>query len=509
MQRIRTAALIGMLLAACIVHMPGDVPSASAADDPVKFSKPTFVDPPKVLLGDSGDGRCQVTNPAQKCLQGVDDVLFGRTHVLRTDDVVFGYQGAYALFPSSSSTLPRSSAVIRALNDTSGRYSQPAVVGARMFNTPSDVAVTLVEDQQSQLLQWRLDDGTSAGTTSPLASGTIALSASQSTTSSRLAVIAGDFTGDGLDEIVVFPRGAGGISAAIVATAVNIQDPAQGLRFGPPFPLFTNDPSFEHIVPFSIARAIVPNANGTTLTGSGTPQVFAAGGEARSDCPSGTLGLSLESYSIDSNTLAVTAIVGTGIDTGGVATCLQFADLTTGRFATAQRDQLLLAYGEGGGTVKVVPFDFAVVGFESNNVPVVGAVPQTQFDTGLPVGGGASFIRGGRFDWSSPVDQAALLVSNAFNAQGINTLRILSFDQSFNATAGPVFQAGAMSGECTADMAVGNFNNQMANPGTPPPATIANPDLQVAIPFTDCQSTLALRIFSVARNTQLTRRCRT
>ena len=323
MQRTRTAALIGMLLAACIVYIPVEVPSASAADDPVKFSKPAFVDPPKVLLGDSGDGRCPVTNPPQKCLQGVDDVLFGRTHLLRTDDIVFGYQGAYALFPSSNSTLPRSSATIRALNDTSGRYSWPAVVGARMFNTGFDVAVTLVEDQQSQLLQWRLDNDVSAGTTSPLASGTISLPASQSTTSSRLAVIAGDFTGDGLDEIVVFPKGAGGISAAIVATAVNIQEPTQGLRFGPQFPLFTNDPRFNVGVPFSITRAIVPKAvpNGDRfdLIGSGTPQVFAAVGEAGSDCPTGIFGLSsVESYSIDPQSLALTPIIGVGFESRAV-----------------------------------------------------------------------------------------------------------------------------------------------------------------------------------------------
>ena len=47
-------------------------------------------------------------------------------------------------------------------------------------------------------------------------------------------------------------------------------------------------------------------------------------------------------------------------------------------------------------------------------------------------------------------------------------------------------------------MVVGNFDHQQANPGTPPPATIADPNLQVAIPFTNCdQETIALRIFDV------------
>ena len=119
------------------------------------------------------------------------------------------------------------------------------------------------------------------------------------------------------------------------------------------------------------------------------------------------------------------------------------------------------------------------------------AVQQPIYDTHYIVGGAGTFIRSGRFDWSSPVDQAALLISNDFNAPGINTLRILSFDHIFTTTAGPELQAGGTSGECVNDMAVGNFDHQQANPGTPPPATIANPNMQVAIPFTDCERPLS------------------
>src|SRR5262245_44543597 len=94
-------------------------------------------------------------------------------------------------------------------------------------------------------------------------------------------------------------------------------------------------------------------------------------------------------------------------------------------------------------------------------------------------GGGGFFVRRGRFGWGNAVDWAALLISNGFGQPGINTLRILKFNQTFATQAGPELQAGAMTNECVNDMAVGNFDNQQANPGTPPPATIANPNLQV------------------------------
>ena len=92
--RTRTA-LIVMLLGAWIITAPqatqGADRDARAPRDPVQFSPPTFVDPPKVLLGDAGNPRCP--DPSQPCLQNVDDLLFGRTHILCSDDFVFGFQG--------------------------------------------------------------------------------------------------------------------------------------------------------------------------------------------------------------------------------------------------------------------------------------------------------------------------------------------------------------------------------------------------------------------------------
>src|SRR5262249_62394414 len=66
MHRSRNLALVVVLLAVSSVTALGMLGGASAAGDPVKFSKPTFVDPPKVLQGDSGDGRCP--DPTHPCL---------------------------------------------------------------------------------------------------------------------------------------------------------------------------------------------------------------------------------------------------------------------------------------------------------------------------------------------------------------------------------------------------------------------------------------------------------
>ena len=121
-----------------------------------------------------------------------------------------------------------------------------------------------------------------------------------------------------------------------------------------------------------------------------------------------------------------------------------------------------------------------------------GASPWQQplFDTGLPVGGGGFFIRGRAVQleqsrWIRPRCSFPMTSMPRASTPCASSASI----KTFTTHAGPSFQAGAMAGECTNDMAVGNFDHQQANPGLPPPATIANPNLQVAIPFTDCNST--------------------
>lgn len=394
MKRIEKAVLIAMALSAFITSDPGPAkgagPDAGPPRDPVKFSEPTFVDPPMELLGDAGDGRCP--DPSKVCLKDVDDLLFGRTHILRSDDIVFGYQGAFGLFTSQDSTLTRSNDKLFSLNDGTNRYSQPAVVGARLFNTAADVAVILVEDRNTSLLQWRLDS--SAGT---VAAGTVRMDGWTNDPSrpefdadpgSFLSVVADDFTGDGFDEIVVFLTAEGANGSAIVGTAVDPQDPSQGLKFGPlevfigPVP---GDPFLNpnHIAPLKVTKATV----------LGQPRVFVAGptNYPAGNCPTLHSGLSFEVYRIDPQTLAISSSVGTFVGAfaanlpEGNGACLHSVDITAGRFTTPLHDQLLVTYGLEGGNVKVLPFDL-------NDQ---GAVQQPIYDTGIIVGGeGLGFAAG-------------------------------------------------------------------------------------------------------------------
>ena len=444
---------------------------------PSRFRQLTSVVALLIALGLSSVNTASAQTQTDPDFSNVDDILDGTRQLLRSDDLVFGFQGGRGLFLTSNSAIPPQTTNLQTLNDGSDRWSQPAVVGARLFNIASDVAVILVYDRLNQLLQWRLDS--MSGT---VASGMVGLPVPFSGVGTALSAVAGDFTGDRLDEIVVFFADVR--TNAIVGTAVDPQDPTKGLKFGPAL-----DPDINEPLSIKIVKATV----------LGQPRVYAV---PFYSCPTrGSGGLIFEPYTIDPQSLALT------LDFDGLFvanlpegeednTCMHFVDMTTGRFSTATHDQLLVAYGVDGGNVKVIPFDFNAQGI---------AVQQPLFDTGYRTGGGQSFIRNGRFDWSSPMDHAALLISNDFNAPGIGTLRILSFEPNFTTTAGPEFQAGATSNECVNDMVVGNFDNRQPDPNNPS-ATIVNPNLQVAIPFNNCDlatpSAVNVRIFGVDPATQ-------
>ena len=234
-----------------------------------------------------------------------------------------------------------------------------------------------------------------------------------------------------------------------------------------------------HLEPLKVTKATV----------LGQPLVVVAGPtDYLAPCPTRHSGLSFESYWIDPRVWRspLQELFAANLPEGNDS-CLHFVSITAGRFSTATHDQLLVAYGVEGGNVKVLPFDINAQG---------SAVQQQIYDTGVPVGHGFAAIRSGRFDWSSPVEQAALLISNDLGAADVNTVRILSFDQNFTPQAGPAFQANVPT-DCASDMVVGNFDHTQPNPLTPSPATIANPNLQVAAVFSDCGNTVNVRILNV------------
>ena len=124
---------------------------------PSQFRQLTSVVALLIALGLSSVNPAPAQAQSGPDFSNVDDILNGTRYLLRIDDIVFGYQGAFGLFTSQDSTLTRSNDMLFSLNDGTNRYSQPAVVGARLFNTASDVAVTLVYDRDNVRLHWQLD----------------------------------------------------------------------------------------------------------------------------------------------------------------------------------------------------------------------------------------------------------------------------------------------------------------------------------------------------------------
>ena len=156
-----------------------------------------------------------------------------------------------------------------------------------------------------------------------------------------------------------------------MGTAVDAQEPSQGLKVGPALDLNGAD----HLLPLKITKAAVvgqPRVRGRSY--------FVAA------CPTGDAGLGFESFAIDPQSLALgsAGTFAANIPEGNTA-CLHTVNMTAGRFTTDLHDQLLVTYGMEG-NVKVLPFDLTDQGI---------AMQQPIYDTGYIVGEGFSFVVGG------------------------------------------------------------------------------------------------------------------
>jgi hypothetical protein len=169
---------------------------------------------------------------AQPDFTHVTDILNGRRHLLRTDDLVVGIGAPGVISPGQNSGRKILFTEDSKLSDRGfrgfnviGNFSAPVVAGARMFDTPYDVAVTAVYERQTHQLYWFLDVPPALGILGP--SGVTPLPPVVQDPGSFLTLATADVTGDGYDEVVVFLAAFDNRDgAAIVGTAANPQNPS-------------------------------------------------------------------------------------------------------------------------------------------------------------------------------------------------------------------------------------------------------------------------------------------
>jgi len=425
-----------------------------------------------VLSGGSASAQPDYTNVA--------DILHGRRHLLRTDDLVVAYNVA-ANEDEGNLLLTSKGAVSSVLESTFGvagltfgTASYPTVTAARMFRTPYDVAVSAAVASQgvNSTLAYSFDATPNDGSPALQVLDTLLTGiATDGTGPPVLYSAAGDFTGDGLDEIVYaifFPGDSVPLDRVFlaVATAADPTDPSQGLII--PVASWTDISPTALYSPHPIAVVTTP----------GPPVIVAV--TALDVSGSCATGLNIQTFVVDvqhdldvvlAHSLPVTLPEGNA--------CVKTASIAAGQFGTTTQAQFAVAYAVDGGNVGIIPFELDEQG---------NPVQKPRFDTGKAVGAGRAWLRSGQFDWSGTFDQAALAISSGQQ----NSFQILTFDANLNVESGPV--ETIPPNICVGDVAVGNFDRMQ--PNTTPAARNPNPQL-AALVQPDCSEQLAVQIFDV------------
>jgi hypothetical protein len=187
----------------------------------------------------------------------ITDILNGRRHLLRTDDVVWTLtfttppSGGFVKvpvvtaiastqnsgFPGGGVLEPLESTDVNTNTDNIGNSTATAV--GRIFNLPYDVVAmvgTLAGGEASppQLFLTVIDPPTQSG----LPSVSLPLPISQAGFDSRLVpnltfTLMADFTGDGYADLVIASTDDFGNSGMVILTAVDVNNVSAGLRPGP------------------------------------------------------------------------------------------------------------------------------------------------------------------------------------------------------------------------------------------------------------------------------------
>ena len=361
-----------------------------------------------VLLGaDAGLAQAQITDPlpASNVLRGerrllpLDDVMVFRWN--QSPDGQFLAPEVVFLVPEDSLLPPELGALVsRPFQTQAVHYGTAA---GNMFARPGD---TIAQAIGSQLFLYLL------GSTDPVWSGTMPnpVSAARTQLSAliRPLMAMADFTGDGFADIVIgSPNGNGGLQ---VATAVDVTDPSQGVRWG------------ELLSPVNAIAGSALAAG--DLDGDGLPEVALA-------FPSGSFGpgnpataFRVEIYKVSPTTLALqfqhsatvfTATYGQGnIPIRKVSIAAGDFDNDVSDLGLADEELVVTASGEDANDGRFVIQTFKV---SSTLQPFATTNWMVSSTDGFSSRDGccgfvSTVVESGRLDWTGRRDQAVVGISS-------------------------------------------------------------------------------------------------
>jgi hypothetical protein len=452
------ACVLPFLLALAGCGSGDDGAGSSAAAKPILFHAAEMVKAPQVLTGDPSDGRCADTTAP--CFKDNKDMLNGQRRMLVVDDIGIAavthnsgeltdfFVGGYVASANSVLSNPIASGLHGSAPTST--VSPPAVVGARMFLVDKDVMVSAAA---GATLSLAVNANFALGSI-PDGQGVPAGTALSQLSAAKARFANADGSSDGVER-VVFGITAYSFSTGVLKATSTLQvlsaktpgDPSQGFTFGA---ALTVDP-------------IIAMATGDFF-GNGPVIVTAT------EPTDGTL--VLHYFTVDAKTLVI-APLAAALTLQRPAGGSQIVDvsLAAGHFKDVRYEQLLIAAAD-------------VNRVDLLSVDTMNGTPVQRLQTiSLPQGNSRGVLRAGRFDWSSPFDSVAYMLSDTLRHHTPGTPRLvlmLTLDANLD-VASQSANVDLIDGQCIYDMQAGNFDRRDPDPtpNAPAGATIHNPNLQL------------------------------
>jgi hypothetical protein len=401
--------------------------------------------------------QCNSNDTKEPCFSGNPDILGGQRSLLQDDDLVINIQdfeqpaGANLLTSDSSVSQQTANSVPR----DSVWESNVLSLRGRLFNVNHDQTLSAV-----RILQFGKGSRNFASLEGSDASIAVpALSVlSVNTGGGELFGGAGDYLGNGFDQMVVMGSAGGQITLQAVA-AVDPMNYSGGLKAGPASSPVANASSF-----YALAAGVFSDPQ------PGGPNLVPATLAVLSRSPGSNSGMVVTFYGVDSNLNITQTSALTLTPPSGTPSFVPTFAMAAGRFLGSGHDQLAVAFPTfpNGGTTGIA----GILAFDFNQG---SAGPQVYSSTSLPVSSqtasntysAAVYLANGRFNFSGTTDQVGISIGT--DGQNKMAMGVMSFDSSLNGAAGGMYQA---SNTCHFSLAAGRFDSMLN--GQP------NPNLQLA-----------------------------